>query len=249
MNDLPGFLQPPAGIRRADRPVRVFGIDLGTTNSSIAEIRWDPRQGGRPAIRCLDIPQGDRGDCTGPLVPSIVSTAGTPALVGWSAKRLGARMGEIGCQAERDIFVGTKNEMGLLRKYSEAPAGFQTPPEIASHILRFLLGSALGDDPAAPDAIAIGVPASFQTAQRKDTIEAARMASLEIPEGALLDEPTAAFLDWIATHGTSELGLAPNRPANVLVFDFGGGTCDVAILRVTASAGDGRLGRRRRASP
>ncbi len=241
MNDLPGFLQPPADLRRAGKPVRVFGIDLGTTNSSIAEIRWDPRRGGRPSVRCLDVPQGDKGDCTGPLVPSIVSTAGHPSLVGWSAKRLAARMGEIGCEAERDVFVGTKNEMGLLRSYPEAPAGFRTPPEIASHILRFLRESALADDPAAPDAIAIGVPASFQTAQRKDTIEAARMAKLEVPEGALLDEPTAAFLDWIAEHGTSELGLAPNRPANVLVFDFGGGTCDVAILRVTASPGDGRL--------
>ena len=240
MNDVPGFLPPASRIARRERPIRVFGIDLGTTNSSIAEIAWDPSRGGRPTVGCLDIPQGANGD-TGPLVPSIVSREGDTAVVGWVAKRLAARMGENGCVAERDIFAETKNDMGLLRCYTEAPPGFRTPPQIASHILQFLHESALAGDPAPADAIAISVPASFQTAQRKDTLAAAELAGLEVVEGTLLDEPTAAFLDWVAAHGTRELDIAPGRPANVLIFDFGGGTCDVAILRVTARPGGGPL--------
>ena len=236
MNDVPGFLPPASRIARRERPIRVFGVDLGTTNSSIAEIAWDPSRGGRPTVGCLDIPQGANGD-TGPLVPSIVSREGDTAVVGWVAKRLAARMGENGCVAERDIFAETKNDMGLLRCYTEAPPGFRTPPQIASHILQFLHESALAGDPAPADAIAISVPASFQTAQRKDTLAAAELAGLEVVEGTLLDEPTAAFLDWVAAHGTRELDIAPGRPANVLIFDFGGGTCDVAILRVTPGPG------------
>lgn len=240
MNHVPGFLSPAPRIARRERPIRVFGIDLGTTNSSIAEITFDPSRGGGLAVRCLDIPQGMDGD-TGPLVPSIVLCDGGAAVVGGTARRLAARMGEFGCIAERDVFAETKNDMGLLRGYPEAPPGFRTPPQIASHILRFLHESALAEDSTSADAVAISVPASFQTAQRKDTLAAAALAGLEVVEGTLLDEPTAAFLDWIAAHGTRELDIAPGRPANVLVFDFGGGTCDVAILRVTVTPDGGRL--------
>ena len=51
---------------------KAIGIDLGTTNSSIAQITWDPSRGGLLASGCLEIPQGENGD-KGPLVPSIVS--------------------------------------------------------------------------------------------------------------------------------------------------------------------------------
>jgi molecular chaperone DnaK (HSP70) len=200
MRDVPGFLSPASKIARRDRPIRVFGIDLGTTNSSIAKITWDQSRGSRLAVRCLDIPQGTDDD-SGPLVPSIVFQDGDRAVVGWAAKRLAARMGEFGCLAERDIFAETKNDMGLLRGYPEALPGFRTPPQIASHILRFLHESALDRDRTPAGAIAISVPASFQTAQRKDTLAAAELAGLKVFEGTLLDEPTAAFLDWVATHG------------------------------------------------
>src|SRR5262245_36100232 len=93
-----GLLPPVSRIALRERPIRVFGIDLGTTNSSIAEITWDHSRGGPIAVECLDIPQGRNGD-RGPLVPSIVSRDGG---VGWEAKRLAARMGEVGCVAERD---------------------------------------------------------------------------------------------------------------------------------------------------
>jgi molecular chaperone DnaK len=77
----------------------------------------------------------------------------------------------------------------------------------------------------------VTVPASFQAAQRQDTVDAAALAGLKIDEGALLDEPVAAFLDFLMTHGRDAFGdIRESR--TLLVFDFGGGTCDVALFEL-----------------
>ncbi len=66
--------------------------------------------------------------------------------------------------------------------------------------------------------------------QRKDTLEAAKLAGLKLGDGDLLDEPNAAFLDLVNSQAIDRLDLS--SPKNILVFDFGGGTCDISILRV-----------------
>jgi len=75
------------------------------------------------------------------------------------------------------------------------------------------------------------VPASFQANQRRDTLTAAELAGLNILDGDLLDEPVAAFLNYLVTH-SKELLPQIKKPKTLLVFDFGGGTCDVAIFHI-----------------
>jgi molecular chaperone DnaK len=82
----------------------------------------------------------------------------------------------------------------------------------------------------------ITVPASFQASQRSDTVDASERAHIQLSAGGLLDEPVAAFLDYVYSHLSSSpqpLDLpAIGDHRNLLVFDFGGGTCDVAVFRL-----------------
>ena len=109
--------------------------------------------------------------------------------------------------------------------------GFRSAKEIGGHVLKFLLDSASEGDSPPVDATVVTVPASFQAAKRRDTLDAAQLAGIELKAGALLDEPIAAFLDYLSTSGRESFeGLSESRM--LAVFDFGGGTCDVALFEL-----------------
>ena len=97
--------------------------------------------------------------------------------------------------------------------------------------MKFLYQAALKENPMPSTRTVITVPASFQLSQRQDTVEAAAKAGLSLQGGDLLDEPVAAFLDYIITHGTEQI-LVYGQKTNFVVFDFGGGTCDVAVFEL-----------------
>jgi hypothetical protein len=75
----------------------------------------------------------------------------------------------------------------------------------------------------------VTVPASFQLNQRADTLEAASLAGLSLTDYDLLDEPLAALSDYLFTFAEPEFMA---KAANIVVFDFGGGTCDVFAARL-----------------
>lgn len=204
--------------------IRVLGIDLGTTNSTVAEIIWDPESGEQPVARCLTIPQKTgSGQYSHHLVPSVVANADGECLVGEGAKRM------IGPSRSlyRDIFYDCKNDMGLRRTYHRASEGYRSAKEIAGMVLGFLRDAAHDGNLEPSRRVTITVPASFQMAQRNDTLDAANMARIEVSGGDLLDEPVAALIDYWMTHED-----AITKPGNMVVFDFGGGTCDIAIFRI-----------------
>jgi molecular chaperone DnaK len=237
MSNLEIVLEPNRLPSRVSGPVRVIGIDLGTTNCTVAEITWDPAKGGPPRARCLEIDQEtDEGVYTHVLVPSVVAVRGGERLVGEGAKRLGARPLEHGLEPYRDIFRETKNHMGIQKTYHRAPEGFRHAREIAGHILEFLYESACLEGSGEPDQVVVTVPASFQASQRRDTLEAARLAGVEMGPGNLLDEPVAAFLHYLAAFGAGWLDLGGGEKT-LLVFDFGGGTCDVGLFRLHPHGG------------
>jgi molecular chaperone DnaK (HSP70) len=101
-------------------------------------------------------------------------------------------------------------------------------------VLKFLRDAATGDDAAPPAGVVVTVPASFQADQRQDTIQAARLAGIDLTPGQLLDEPIAPFIDCLVGKGAA-LVESLAKPKTLLVFDFGGGTCDVAIFRLQFS--------------
>jgi len=214
----------------------VIGIDLGTTNSTIAEIFWQPGDASAPRVRCLEVEQPSRqGPYTGTLVPSVVAVHGGAVVVGEGAKDLRTRMKESGLELYQNIFWECKNHIGVQRTYHKAPPGYQSAKEIAGQVLRFLAAAAQADDPTPVAQTVVTAPASFQAAQRNDTIEAAHLAGLDLEAGALLDEPVAAFLDYLVSHGRAVFGDTLS-PRTLAVFDFGGGTCDVAVFQLQPPA-------------
>lgn len=220
-------------LARRREPVRALGIDLGTTNSTVAEAVWRPNSGQPPQVRCIDVAQPTlEGTFIHQLLPSMVAIHAGRVWVGEGAKRLAARAGELGLEPLRSLFFECKNDMGIKRTYHRAPEGFRSASEIGGHVLATLVKAALETDPTPPARVVVTVPASFQVAQRQDTRAAAERAGLTLAGGDLLDEPVAAFLDFAASAGAQLEGLGPER-FNLVVFDFGGGTCDVAVLAVS----------------
>jgi len=220
---------------------RVVGIDLGTTNSLVAFM-----EGETPVV----IP-GEDGER---LVPSVVAWTDDGVVVGnaargtlladsasavYSAKRLMGRDIE-DVQEELKLFpfkLAEGLKPGEVLKVSVGGL-MLTPPEISAYVLQQLKRNAERFFGAPVTKAVITVPAYFNDAQRQATKDAGRIAGLEVLR--LVNEPTAAALAY---------GLDKNKDGLIAVYDFGGGTFDISILKlhegifeVIATGGDTHLG-------
>ena len=218
---------------RANRsPLRAIGIDLGTTNSAVAEVLFAVDAAPQTKIRCLEIRQRTRqGSYFHTIVPSVLALDGHQLYVGAGAKDLRARLVENGLRRNQNIFWDCKNEIGVRRTYQTAPPGFRSAKEVAARLLEFLTAAAAEAHEIHPSATVVTVPASFQAAQRRETLEAASSAGIDVLPGALLDEPIAAFLDYLVSRGAGSFD-SRSGSQRLAVFDFGGGTCDVALFEL-----------------
>ena len=223
---------------------RVVGIDLGTTNSLVAFM-----QGDSPVI----IP-GEDGDRLVPSVVAFNSDSAQGFLVGnaaratlltdsssavYSAKRLMGR-DLVDIEEELKLFPFRLVEglkPGEVLKLNVGGLSL-TPPEISAYVLLQLKKNAERFLGAAVTKAVITVPAYFNDAQRQATKDAGRIAGLEVLR--LVNEPTAAALAY---------GLDKQKDGLIAVYDFGGGTFDVSILKlhegifeVIATNGDTHLG-------
>src|SRR6266550_2909711 len=207
---------------------RTVGIDLGTTYSLIA---YQDKREGRP--KCIPGPYGT------PLCPSVVSVdADGSIVVGESARR------RLLTQPQRTIY-SVKRLMGRgpadvqdelkIFPFRIDPASANvirvrlgdrvfTPPEISAFILRELKSWADEYFQDVVDRAVITVPAYFNDAQRQATRDAGRLAGLEVLR--LVNEPTAAALAY---------GLHEKKRGRVAVYDFGGGTFDISILKLIST--------------
>jgi hypothetical protein len=193
-------------------------------------------------VRTIEVAQPTQeGVYMAPLLPSVVAVLGATTYVGEGAKRLRSDAALHGLRPYQTLFFDCKNEMGVRKTYPRAPKGLQSAAQVGGRVLRTLYDAARTGDDSRYDRVVITVPASFQVAQRTDTIKAASLAGLELTGGDLLDEPLAAFLDYLATH-PDEIGSVKGSARNLVVFDFGGGTCDVAVFRLAASEGGAPMG-------
>lgn len=220
-----------------NKTCRVIGIDLGTTNSTVAQVRLPVEANASPesACECLHLEQPTQmGPYIGALVPSVVAIDKAGATwVGEGAKRMRAEPQKHGLSVEKNLFYETKNEMGLQKRYPRAGEDFNHARKIAGQVLRFLAEGARTAAGSPVNRTVVTVPASFQINQRADTLEAAKLAGLELSDFDLLDEPVAALTDYLFTHAGEDVW---NQPQNVVVFDFGGGTCDVFVARLSPAA-------------
>jgi Fe-S protein assembly chaperone HscA len=212
---------------------KTVGIDLGTTYSLVAYM--DPATG---APKCILGPYGT------PLCPSVVSVdADGSIVVGEAARR------RLLTQPERTIYsakrlmgrgvADVQDELALFpfridpnsHNVIRVQLGEKTftPPEISAFVLRELKSWAEDFLKEPVERAVITVPAYFNDAQRQATKDAGRLAGLEVLR--LVNEPTAAALAY---------GLHKKQRGLVAVYDFGGGTFDISILKLI-SAGEGDI--------
>ena len=211
---------------------RIVGIDLGTTNSLVAYI--DPQTN---APKCIVGPSGST------LCPSVVSVdADGSVIVGEPARR------RLLTQSERSIYsvkrlmgrgvADVQDELKLFpfridpssKNVIRVTLGDKTftPPEISAFILRELKNWAEAYFCETVDRAVITVPAYFNDAQRQATKDAGKIAGLEVLR--LVNEPTAAALAY---------GLHEKQRGKVAVYDLGGGTFDISVLKlISTSEGD-----------
>ncbi len=220
----------------------IVGIDLGTTNSLVAYM-----QGDTPAV----IPGEDGLN----LVPSVVALDGnnqvivgnparnylieTPDHAVYSVKRLMGR-GVEDVREELELFpfrLADDMQPGEVLRIQIGGRSY-TPPEISALILRQLKRNAERFFGGPVTKAVITVPAYFNDAQRQATKDAGRIAGLDVLR--LVNEPTAASLAY---------GLDQRKNGIVAVYDLGGGTFDISILKlhdgifeVVATNGDTHLG-------
>lgn len=216
---------------------RAVGIDLGTTNSLVAAVR-----SGQADTLCDE--QGRF------LLPSVVHYQDAAIRVGFDAKReaaldphntivsvkrmMGKALADMDTRQQPYEFVAAENGMPQL----QTRQGLVNPVQVSAEILKALAergARTLGGD---LDGVVITVPAYFDDAQRQGTKDAARLAGLHVLR--LLNEPTAAAIAY---------GLDSGQEGVIAVYDLGGGTFDISILRlhrgvfeVMATGGDSALG-------
>ena len=221
---------------------KVVGIDLGTTNSVVAAI-----EGGKPSV--ITNAEGLR------TTPSIVAyTKKQELLVGQIAKRqavinpantffsvkrfIGSKVDEVSSESKELPYKVIEDQNKNLKINCSSLNKDFSPEEISAQVLRKLVTDAstyLGQE--ITQAV-ITVPAYFNDSQRQATIDAGKIAGIEVLR--IINEPTAASLAY---------GLDQKQNETILVFDLGGGTFDVSILEVgdgifevLSTAGDTSLG-------
>ncbi|MEY8712051.1 Fe-S protein assembly chaperone HscA [Mangrovibacter phragmitis] len=215
------------------------GIDLGTTNSLVATVRSGQTE-------TLADHEGRH------LLPSVVHYSATQHLVGWEARANAAQdpantissVKRLMGRSLSDIqtryphlpyqFQSSENSLPLI----VTPAGALNPVRVSADILKALAARAVETLNGELDGVVITVPAYFDDAQRQATKDAARLAGLHVLR--LLNEPTAAAIAY---------GLDSGQEGVIAVYDLGGGTFDISVLRlnrgvfeVLATGGDSALG-------
>ncbi len=231
-----------------DQPHRttapVVGIDLGTTNSLIAFMQGEtpaviPGEDGSPIVPSVVAFDQDtaQGFSVGNAARNVLLTNSANAV--YSVKRLmGRDLADVQPELEHFPFrLAPDLKPGEVLKLNVGGLTL-TPPEISAYILLQLKKNAERFFGAEVTKAVITVPAYFNDAQRQATKDAGRIAGLDVLR--LVNEPTAAALAY---------GLDKQKDGIIAVYDFGGGTFDISILKlhdgifeVIATGGDTHLG-------
>jgi molecular chaperone DnaK len=221
----------------------IIGIDLGTTNSLVAyadkgvpTVIRDADTGAALLPSVVHFPPGGGAPLVGEKAKAFLSTV--PERTIYSAKRLmGKGVADIAGEAAILAYALSpeqRTSVGIALGEGE----IVSPPEVAAAVLRALKARAEHHLGEPVTQAVVTVPAYFNDAQRQATKDAGEIAGLEIVR--IVNEPTAASLAY---------GLQNQQAATVAVYDLGGGTFDISLLRledgifeVLATGGDTHLG-------
>ncbi|WP_372775244.1 Hsp70 family protein [Mangrovibacterium sp.] len=219
------------------------GIDFGTSTTviSVASMSADSRKIGS---KTLWIPQksADGTEIKSGICPSVIAAVNNTILVGQGAADL-----KFDLKRNRDVWYSFKMDLGEDRGSSFSESILNTDNEwrilngkdAARVFFKYLKlkidDLILSEGWSTNIQYAVSIPASFEANQRKDLIECLDANGMHVNSQALIDEPNAAFISyvWESTQNNKPVKI-PDYNSNILVFDFGAGTCDISILELGA---------------
>lgn len=253
-----GNVQEAAKVSKAVKGRTFLGIDFGTSTTVVSAVEVGPA--GAVDVRPLALDQpGEHGDHVQHyLVNTVLANLEKKLIFGRTAYEMRQSLFE-----GKDVFSSFKMRLGVdigpiypatsLRRDSSEVA-IETAQDAALQFFRCLkdaISKALSKEGKANDFhVAVTVPASFEANQRRDLLQA--LAGLGVPADriCMIDEPNAAFLSYlhesaIDNRSSGLVDRLHKDRLDILVYDFGAGTCDISILEVQLK--DGTLKSRNRA--
>ncbi len=225
------------------------GIDFGTSTTVASYVKHDKEKdilvvNPIPIRQYDDLGREDKNH----LLPSCIAWTGKKLLIGTGAVNLKTKY-----EYEKNIWFSFKMLLGTdlgpqyYRSELRDRSGdyyIETPCDAAAVLFRYLRTEveAYVKSENLPSNIvySVSAPAGFESNQRRDLCEALKKAGFAVDHYKIIDEPNAAFIDFIMTklhEGDWLIDSLQNEGKKILVFDFGAGTCDISILEVKLNNG------------
>ena len=217
------------------------GIDFGTSTTVVSIASFD-NEGRAIHTKVLRLKQ---------ILPdgAVYSSEIVPTAIGWVGRILvgeGASQLKYQLKRGKNIWYSYKMELGedLGAKYYEselrevAPFNIRNPKDAARVFfayLKYLILSYCEENGLSQQIdYSVSIPASFEANQRKDLLDSLAANEMKVATQALIDEPNAAFISYAVQRATEgqPMFLHPDYNSKVMVFDFGGGTCDISLLEI-----------------
>lgn len=235
----------PARFTSVGKGKTYVGVDFGTSTTVVSIASFDA-DGVTIKCEALKLPQlledGTRYESD--RIPSVIAYYRNQILVGEGASNLKYKL-----RLGKDIWYSFKMEMGADygAKYFDSVLADKTPffiknPKDAVRVFFMFLKLLINHycqkhGLSSQIEYAVSIPASFEANQRKELVEALETNGMQVTHQSLIDEPNAAFISYVQECANGERPLAISGLYNpkVLVFDFGGGTCDISILEIGKS--------------
>lgn len=226
---------------RLSHDTTYVGIDFGTSTTVVSIATFNP-QTEEIDCRSLLLPQKDQfgAEMYGELFPTVIAmnqSTGSP-IYGQGAYDLKWNPDyTFGVNLWHSFKMELGKDLGP-RWYDSIQSKIKSPQDATKIFFKFLKKSiekAIAIE-GLPSNIkyAVSIPASFESNQRKDLMDALEANDIVMDGSLFIDEPNAAFLGYINSGETAPIELNEDYNPKVLVFDFGAGTCDISLLEITA---------------
>lgn len=246
MNEITTSSFLPATRNSALMRERTFvGVDFGTSTTVVSIASFDENQN---SIHTKSLRLGqmllDGTLYYSEIVPSVIAWINDHIIVGEGASQLKYQL-----KRGKNIWYSFKMELGedLGAKYYDSELRDKQPfcirnPKDAVRVffayLKYLISRYCKENNLSENiSYSVSIPASFEANQRKDLLDALMANGMNVSKQALIDEPNAAFISYAVDRASEgqPMFVSPDYNSKVLVFDFGGGTCDISMLEIGQS--------------